>query len=898
MFKNQFDLRVRSVFFVTIFILSVQGSSAQNQTTLYQSKFYKIYPDRVVQDSFMAIAASPAEINSNYSSAASLHISPVIDFKFSINGKDNEQPPGIDHHFTCIADSNVTGLIQFGKKYAYVNPDPAGSYLKPGTELKFRLDMREIFAAFDKQGFYVFYNGDKLYKSDFKGVFVAGNRAPLIWDFNNLVNHPELELKDPDGDGIYETVVILNKETDKKNTASSWKLRHVNQAFPEYHSPYVLSDAIYNLSIEEMENAIEPDSTFRTGKEWSGVWTRDISYSILLSMAILQPKVAMNSLMRKVKNGKVVQDTGTGGAYPISSDRMIWAVAAWEVYKVTGDRNWLATIYKIIRNSVVDDEQNVYDHGTGLVHGESSFLDWREETYPKWMQPADIYESECLGTNAVHFQVNRILGKIASLLGNEKDSKKFYRQAEIIQKAIDRYLWLPEKGYYGQYLYGRNFKILSGRSESLGEALTVLFDVASADKQVKIIDETPVTDFGITCIYPQIPNILPYHNNAVWPFVASYWAMAAAKAGKEDAVMQAISSVYRPAALFLTNKENFVSSDGDYAGTQINSSNMLWSLSGNLALVYKVLFGIQYDENSLRFAPFVPAPLGGTRILKNFVYRNAKLDIQMQGSGNQIREITLDGKPLANATLSGKVTGHHKIFIRLENKNLPGKKKISPFYVTIETPLVSYTNQEISWNAVEGAANYQIIRNGKISAPTTQTKLSVDPEIYAEYQVAAIDKNGIASFASEPVQIVPLKNMIKLEAEDFSSQTESNYPGFSGRGFLDLTNTKNKNIVLTVSVPDSGIYALDCRYANGNGPINTENKCGIRTVEVNEKFAGIFVLPQRGKGEWSDWGMSNAVHVFLKEGRNEIRIVLKESNQNMNGEINQAELDYVRLIKL
>ncbi len=75
-----------------------------------------------------------------------------------------------------------------------------------------------------------------------------------------------------------------------------------------------------------MINAIEPDSTFRTGKEWSGVWTRDISYSIILSLAYLQPKVAKYSLLRKVKNGVIVQDTGTGGAYPVSTDRMVWAM--------------------------------------------------------------------------------------------------------------------------------------------------------------------------------------------------------------------------------------------------------------------------------------------------------------------------------------------------------------------------------------------------------------------------------------------------------------------------------------------------------------------------------------------------------------------------------------------
>jgi len=95
------------------------------------------------------------------------------------------------------------------------------------------------------------------------------------------------------------------------------------------------------MALEEMINVVEPDSTFRTGKAWAGVWTRDISYSIILSMAALQPLVAKYSLMRKVKNGRIIQDTGTGGAYPVSSDRIVWAVAAWEFYKVTGSEDWL-----------------------------------------------------------------------------------------------------------------------------------------------------------------------------------------------------------------------------------------------------------------------------------------------------------------------------------------------------------------------------------------------------------------------------------------------------------------------------------------------------------------------------------------------------------------------------
>ena len=166
--------------------------------------------------------------------------------------------------------------------------------------------------------------------------------------------------------------------------------------------------------------------------------------------------------------------------------------------------------------------------------------------------------------------------------------------------------------------------------------MSIFFDVADKEKQQRIVSNTPVTPFGISCIYPQIPGIPPYHNNAVWPFVESYWALASAKAGNEESVVRAISSVYRPAALFLTNKENFVASTGDYAGTQINSSNMLWSLSGSISLIYKVLFGMQFTVDHISFHPFVPKVFNGTRTLNNFKYRNCVLNIQMEGYGNKI----------------------------------------------------------------------------------------------------------------------------------------------------------------------------------------------------------------------------------------------------------------------
>ncbi|WP_426670670.1 glycogen debranching protein [Mucilaginibacter sp. McL0603] len=880
-------------------LLLISGSAmAQNDKPIYNSKVYSIYPDRVVQGKYTAKAVSTTELTSDYRSPANMYKSPVVEFKFSINGKDNEMVSGVNHHYVCSDQSNETPLIQFGKVNTETKSANEGIYLKPSTQFKIRLDMRAVLKEFKDQGYYTCFNGDKIYKNDFKGVFVAGNTAPMIWDFNNLVNHAELELKDPDGDGIYETTLILNKPEDENKLASSWKLSRDVSAFPQYHSTYKISDAIYNLALEEMQKAVEPDSTFRTGKEWGGVWTRDISYSIILSMAILQPKVAVYSLLKKVKDGRIIQDTGTGGAYPCSSDRMIWAVAAWEVYKVTGDKDWLTKAYQIIKKSAEDDVLNVYDKQTGLVRGESSFLDWREETYPKWMQPADIYESECLGTNVVHYQVNKVLAAMSAVFNDHAAVTKYTQRADIIKKGIQENLWIPTKGYYGQYLYGRNFKMLSLRSEALGEALAILFDAVDAEKQQSVISNTPVNAFGIPCIYPQIPGILPYHNNAVWPFVETYWAMASAKAGNEESLIRAISAIYRPAALFLTNKENFVATDGDYAGTQINSSNMLWSLSGNIALVYRVLFGIHYNENSLEFKPFVPKALAGDRSLEHYKYRNAILNISMQGFGNKIKSMTLDGKPVTNHRIPADLKDGHAIKIILADNILTGKSNMAPNYVAPETPVVIYKKGKISWEKASRGTAYNVIKNGKKIASINGLIFPVNTNEYAEYQVASVDAKGISSFNSEPLETIPAKAVNIIQAESIADPSELPYQGFSGKGFVEISKTKNTTLTITVDIKEDGIYAIDFKYANGNGPINTENKCAIRTLDVDEHFAGTLVFPQRGKGEWSNWGFSNSVKVKLSKGKHVVTLQFKDANENMNGDINQAMIDYLRMIKL
>lgn len=890
----------KSAFTILLFCRATMIYSQEVPRPVYTSDAFSVFPDRVVQDRFQAKALSRTEIVSDYQSMGNDYVKPRIDFKFSINGKDNEMLSGRDHHFNCLEPGGrcETPVITFGEQLDDDRPVPSGVYLGTDTKWRIRLDMRKVFNDFASKGYYEAFNNSRIYTEDFKGVYVAGGTAPLTWDFDNLQHFKNLQLKDEDGDHIYEVELTLNPREAKRSVNPRWNLSVNTRDYPQYRSDYMLVDALYNLSLEEMVKAVEEDSTLRTGKEWAGVWTRDVSYSIILSMAILQPKVAQYSLMRKVKDGVIVQDTGTGGAYPVSTDRMIWAIAAWEIYKVTGDRDWLESIYPVIKRSVEADLKNALDDETGLVKGESSFLDWREQTYPQWMQPADIYESRCLGTNAVHYQANIVLAAIAKTLG-KNDVATIHEQVAVrIRKAINDLLWLNDKQYYGQFLYGRTFGILSPRSDALGEALCVLFGIADLGRQKEIVANTPVNVFGIPCIYPQIPDIPPYHNNGVWPFVQSYWAMASAKAANEQSVLASMAAIWRPAALFLTNKENFVASTGDFAATQINSDNMLWSLAGNIAMIYKVLFGIEYHDDHISFKPFVPEALKGERTLTNYKYRGAVLDIEMEGFGNAIRSITMDGKPLANAVIPSSLKGRHQVTIILADKAPGGKVNMGTHHVSPASPHVFLQDTCLSWTRPGEAVRYKIIRNGMIIKEQTDTTLQIPREGFQEYQVIAVDMHGYESFASEPLAFTPLTGAGIVEAETCNDMTESHRKGFNGDGYVRTTTTVNPALKFEVQMQEKGTYAIDFRYANGHGPVNTDNKCALRTLKVNGDTSGTIVLPQRGKDEWSEWGFSNRLIVDLGKGTHEITLDYEPHNANMNGLTNEALVDFIRIVRI
>lgn len=676
--------------------------------------------------------------------------------------------------------------------------------------------------------------------------------------------------------GVAETPCRIVSNLDGEEYV--WEKKNDFSGYPSIETPYLIEEAAYNIGLDESINAVEPDGTLRTGVEWGGVWTRDVSYSIIHSMSFIQTEAAKTSLMCKVNSkGEIIQDTGTGGAWPCSTDREIWVGAAWEIYKVTGDMEWLKTVYPIAKKSLEVDMRTVFEPQTNLMRGESSFIDWREQSYPTWMEPADIYDTKCLGTNMVFYIALTSAAEMGRILGDISAAEAFEAQASLIKEGINEHLWMDDCGYYAQYLGGRTDDLLYTKSETLGQALSILWGVAEGERAVRLSENMPVVDFGAPVFWPWIPDQPPYHNQAVWPWVQAYWIHASAKTGNEQGVLHGVGSVWRAAMMYATNKENFVADTGNWKGTQINSSNMLWCLAGNLSITFKLLMGMEFQADAIRFAPFVPRNLKADRTVRNFRYRNSTLDITVSGYGDSIRKFMLDGVKMDDAVVPGDLEGHHTVEIELSDSFQNDRDvNYQPACWTPLMPVTTLDGNTLRWNEVEGADHYEVYVAGENTARTDQTFFDLEDGMSGDVQVVAVASDGTPSFPSAPVNI--------------SEKVCKGFPETM------LTRKNAKDFTVTVDVPQAGEWYVSWNYANGTGPVNTDNNCGIRMLYVDGVKAGINIFPHRGTDDWNNWGWTIPEKLTLSAGAHTFTLKYESDADNMDLEINDFKIREICLI--
>ena len=674
------------------------------------------------------------------------------------------------------------------------------------------------------------------------------------------------------------TEEIVTTCLSKDGKPLRWVRKNDIYKYGKFTGTSTLETALYNMAVDEMINNFEKDGTLRTGLYWGGVWTRDVSYSSLLSLAYMCPDKVKNSLEVKIdRMGRIIQDTGTGGSWPCSSDRVVWALSAWNIYLATGDIEWLQKAYPVIIKSLECDDMVVFNPQTDLYRGESSFIDWREQSYPTWAQPADIYLSECLGTNAAYYGVLKVTADMAAALGFKKDVKKYTQKAEALKKAINDKFWVEEDGYYASYWYGRQNLIRTQHSETLGESFCVLFGIADEERAAKVISSMHVGEFGPPIFSPQIVSQGNYHNNGVWPYVTSFWGKAAAKAENETALLHALACNVRTAALYATNYENYSFNTGNPYTTLMNSPNMLWGLSGFMGLFHRTFFGFEFSQDGLALNPFVPTVLAGTRTLEAFPYRGMSLDITVKGSGHEIASCLIDGKE-ADAFIPADWTGKHTVEIVMKGEHKPSSINLVGYIGMPETPVVQETTGKLQWKAIDGVAKYEVLKDGLVVAETTACEWTATEN--GEYQVRAVSAKGVHSFTSEPLRYYADASIQMLGVDKW------------------LDEKLGEQVKLKVTVPVTGWYVIDWEYANGSGEVEQRNHCANRQLYVDGKNFTTMVFPQRGLDDWKNYGWSTPVKLYLKKGSHQLALRYLEKNININIDLDKAHVKSLRLTQL
>ena len=846
---------VTAVLAVLIFLFSGCGDKAMSNDYIVVTDNFKVTADSVIEDTFVARAVSPLRIISNYDSQPSDSITPVVAFRLWIAGRDNELPAGAFHYVPALADTTVVA----GRASAVMPQVKAGERLAPNTKWNVKVDLSAMTDAFKADGYYVTATGDTVFAADFNGVWLTGNVPPLRGDSYDITSRTDLKLHpSASNPGIYEATINLNSINRRPSATREWSVESHSEDYPRFESGQLLVDALYNMAVDNIGRTFGKSTALRPS-------STEICYPIMFALSYLAPSRSKQVLKSMVRNGKIMPGNSDLLPWPVVNGCLVWSAAAWEVYCVTGDKKWLRYAYEVTSASVEASRDIVADRSTGLMHGGSPCLSTNAYYYPQWMEPKDIFESQSLYVNIIYQHAYSLLAQMGEEL--ELDGDKYQSQADRLQDALNHTLWNESRGRYMQYVYGPAYPVQSPFVDNMGQALSILWDIADDDRSSTLIEESPVTNYGVPSVYPRQQGIESVAN-AVHPLVQSMWNLAAKKTGNVNMLRRGLGAMYRLQALALNPSAMCDPSTGQIIGN-LDAIN---GAAGNVAMVFRVFAGMKFLPEGIEFTPMIPDCFKGNRQITDFHYRNSVIDITIEGTGNDIELMKIDGRDCDDNLFPATLTGHHTVTIRLKNSGYKSTKvTVDPSVALVPfSPSVLWSQQARVVN-FSSAQAYRIVVNGKLRYSVSDTLFSLPAKpdsVLTVYSLAAINKwgNGYASRpwpTSTATRIVPA---VSAEVEAGTSLV-----GLQRASIVaESSANRNASMAFTVDVDHAGNYMLDVRYANGN----RQGRCALRQVEANTHLQGALVMPCRGRGQWMTMGYSNMVPVELLRGRNVITITV------------------------
>ena len=308
-----------------------------------------------------------------------------------------------------------------------------------------------------------------------------------------------------------------------------------------------LAKATLKANIRVMKAGLMEDygPCLMAGLDYPTPWTRDAAINTLFAAAEMMPDIAKNTLLS-------VLETRDGGPHISGQywDRIIWALGAEKLIRVTGDRAFTRLAFDAVRNTIKTCLREEFDPADGLFRGPavygdgvsaypekyrcpslcSSILKWSGEHPAERAAAGYGIPMKALSTNCVYERAFRILAGLADTLG--EDPEDYPERADALKKAVNRAFWNESAGTYDYLAYE------CAAQEGLGLAFAILFGIADEAKTTSVLDRIFLTPHGIPCVYPAFApyDAMGYgrHCGTVWPHVQGFFALAALKAGRRD----------------------------------------------------------------------------------------------------------------------------------------------------------------------------------------------------------------------------------------------------------------------------------------------------------------------------------------------------------------------------
>ena len=660
-----------------------------------------------------------------------------------------------------------------------------------------------------------------------------------------------------------------------------------------------------------------PCECFETGEKWTYVWTRDLAYAADLALAYMSPTRTANALRFKTSplrpgiqapegvpadSWQIIQDTGSGGSWPVSTDRVTWALAAETLLNsLHGEARqaFADHAYRALRGTLEADRLAVFDARDGLYGGEQSYLDWRTQTYAPWITNnlARMSSSKALSTNVAHYQALRLGARLAQERGEAELAQRYNAWADALKTRISDRFWLAERNLFASLINTAEDPAPVHKFDMLGNALAVLYGIATVDQAAALVANYPHAPYGVPVYYPHQPEVYVYHNRAIWPFVSAYALRAAKKAGNQAVVDHTINSLMRAAALNLSNMENleWLTAKPFYDdGPAINSRRQLWSVAAYLNLVAETYFGYQPGEQGLTIAPFLTSQArrslgaGDKARLENMAYQGLPLTIELllppEDSADGVYPVVkleVNGKPhqgaISRAMLAaeGNLVRVHFAPLGKAEQAISLVPKVDPLshnapeVFSPEAPeitrlaladqhfVIDFNHRSGQQGAGKQEVSFNLYRNGQLIAEQLPLASWKDPEPARldARQCFALEAvfsgSGHRSHHSEPqCYAAQAQQTIAVDDARVSSNLEVSHQlaGYSAPVLFDWGKPDDRLQLRGLVLASPGTYAVQLVYNNRQHTIDTGVTAAVKQVLLRNAqgelvHAGVVQMP-------------------------------------------------------